>query len=92
MFWQGFKKQADAATKGIRSGLGLISNKAGLSLGARPRSGVAVGSAFKPNKIPSPSLNASASKNMTPSLVRDLKETVPTPAAIVGHGVGKVTI
>jgi len=91
-FWDGFEKQAAAATKGIRSGMGIISNRAGLSIGAKPRAGVAVASQFKPNKIPSPSLNAAASKNLQPSLIRDLGQTIAKKPGEAGRGVGNVKI
>lgn len=92
MFWEGFKKQAMAAMKGIRSGQGIINNGAGLAVGARPRAGVATASAFKPNKVPTPSVHGTAKQNLAPSLVRDLKQTTPTLPSSTGRGVGKVVI
>lgn len=91
-FWTGFEKQAQVATKGVRSGLSNVANRSGLSIGARPRAQVAVAGQFRPNKVPTPSTHGSAKKNLDPSLVRDLKETTPTLPSSAGHGVGKVVI
>lgn len=92
MFWEGFNKQAMAAMKGIRSGQGLIRNGASLAKGAKPTTNVATAGAFKPNKVPTPSVHGTAAKNLSPSLVRDLKETTPTLPSSTGRGVGKVVI
>lgn len=91
MFWDGFFKQAMIATKGIKSGLNIAANKS-LSVGAKPRTQVAVAGAFKPNKVPTPSVHGSAKQNLAPSLVRDLKQTTPTLPSATGRGVGKVVI
>lgn len=91
-FWNGFEKQAAAATKGIRSGMGLISNRAGLAIGAKPRAGVAVAAQFKPNKLPSPSLHATASKNLSPTLNKTTAKALPTKLENSSSGVGSVKI
>lgn len=91
-FWVGFNKQAAYATKGIRSGLGIAENKASMLIGARPRSGVAVAAAFKPNKIPAAGNVASAHKNTTPILGHTTSKVPPPMPKQRTNGVGGVTI
>lgn len=82
-FWDAFKKRAMDATKGVRSGL---------QTGAHPRSNTAVAAAFKPNKLPTPTLNAAPNKNLSPTLPPKAPGTMPGQPKHQGHGVGSMVI
>lgn len=80
-FWLGFEKQAMDATKGVQSGL---------HEGARPRTNIAVASAFKPKQLPTPELHNPA-KNLLPHL-SGKKAAKPKQPTQGGSGVGDMAI
>ena len=84
-FWDGFEKRAAFAMKGIASGLkGTLSS--GTLPGLRPRAGVSVASAFKPNPLPTP-------KPVAPAAAMATK--INSPASMprqVARGVSTVSL
>jgi hypothetical protein len=86
MFWNGFEKRAALAgglggskfMKGIKSGLSQT-GKGGLSVGARPRSGVTVAGPFRPNSLPVPKPPVAA-QNIRPAVSSKVPSApVPKP-------------
>ena len=91
-FWTGFEKQAAASMKGLRSGMGITANSSQMLIGARPRSGVAVASAFKPNKLPAAGNTAAAHNNTAATITKPISKVPPAMPVQKMNGVGGVTI